>query len=168
LASHPYTNPYTGETVYGYRAFVEELATNPNIGWNDDFTKKLLSDPDNISEHEMLIAMRNLAKNNPTVRNEFSKAFDKGGIFDFGTSMNIIKYLYSTSMLGSPEEQFKAFQTLAKESYKVLDNTVNLEVEHKDKNGNGKIDAGEMVLTVIVKDQYGNEMKKETLNAEFN
>jgi hypothetical protein len=118
-----------------------------------------------MSEFELLEAMRNFVKLNPKARDVFSSVFNQGGLFDFntvdkdGNLTDIIKYLYSTDMLGSAEEQFKAFQALAKESYKVLDNTVNLSVEHNDSNRNGKIDAGEIFLTVVVKDQYGNETR---------
>jgi hypothetical protein len=168
LAEHPYTNPDDGRTYYGYEAFTQELATNPNIGWDDPFISRLLTNPENMDEYEMLIAMRNMASLNPAVRNAFSKEFDKGGTFDFGTTMAMIPYLYSTRMLGSPEEQFKAFQVLAQESYKVLDNVVNLDVKHNDKNGNGKIDAGEIELTVILKDQYGKTLTTQSINADLN
>lgn len=168
LANHPYTNPYTGETTYGFKAFSEELATNPNIGWNDPFTERLITNAENMDEHEMLIAMRNLAKNNPAVRDAFKHAFDKGGTFDFSTGMNVIKYLYSTDMLGFPEEQLKAYQVLASESHQVLDKVVDMDVQHVDRNNNGKVDKGEIMVTVVVKDQSGNEMKRDTFNAELN
>lgn len=168
LAEHSYINPDNGRTYYGYEAFTQELDTNPNIGWNDPFISRLLKNPENMDEHEMLIAMRNMASLNPAVRNAFSKEFDKGGMFDFGTSMAMIPYLYSTRMLGSPEEQFKAFQVLAQESYKVLDNVVNLDVNHNDRNGNGKIDAGEIELKVILKDQYGKTLTTQSINADLN
>lgn len=173
LANYSYTNPYTGEVLTGYKAFVEELATNGNAGWNLEDVNRLFNNTKDMSEHEILLAMRNFVKLNPKAKDAFSKAFGKGGAFDFGTSLDtgtysdIIKYLYSTSMLGSPEEQFRAFQVLAKESHKVLDNQVNLEVEHKDRDANGKVDAGEIELTVVVKDQYNNETRKTINIADF-
>lgn len=166
LANYKYRNPNTGEELEGYDAFIEELATAEYLNWDTEDVKRLFSNTEDMSEHEMLLAMRNFVKLNPTAKKAFSEAFDKGGVFDFGTSMDIIKYLYSTSMLGSPEEQFKAFQVLAKESYKVLDNTVNFEVQHNDRDKNGRIDAGEVVLTVVVKDQYNNETRK-TITADL-
>lgn len=160
LANYKYTNPYTGDTVEGYEALAEELATNPNAGWALPEVRQLFTGAD-MSEYDILLAMRNFAKLNPTARDAFSSAFDEGSIYDYNLSKVLpINYLYSIRMLGSPEAQFKAFQALAKESYQVLDNTVNFEVEHKDNNGNGVIDAGEIVLTVVVKDQYGNETRK--------
>ena len=165
LANYAYKNPNTGDVSFGYEAFKEELATNGNIEWNTEEINRLFNNPQDMSEFELLEAMRNFVKLNPKARDVFSSVFNQGGLFDFntvdkdGNLTDIIKYLYSTDMLGSAEEQFKAFQALAKESYKVLDNTVNLSVEHNDSNRNGKIDAGEIFLTVVVKDQYGNETR---------
>lgn len=157
LANYKYKNPNTGKVLTGYDAFVEELATSEYLSWDTEDVKRLFNNKDDMSEYEILLAMRNFVKLNPTAKSAFSSAFDEKGKFDFGTSMSIIKYLYSTSMLGSPEEQFKAFQVLAQESHKVLDNTVNLDVRHNDRNRNGKIDAGEVEVILKVKDQYGNE-----------
>lgn len=165
LANYAYKNPNTGDMSFGYEAFKEELATNGNIEWNTEEINRLFNNPQDMSEFELLEAMRNFIKLNPKARDVFSSVFNQGGMFDFntvdkdGNLTDIIKYLYSIDMLGSAEEQFKAFQALAKESYKVLDNTVNLSVEHNDSNRNGKIDAGEIFLTVVVKDQYGNETR---------
>lgn len=165
LANYAYKNPNTGEMYFGYEAFKQELATNGNINWNTEEINRLFNNPQDMSEFELLEAMRNFVKLNPKALEVFSSVFNQGGLFDFntvdkdGNLTDIIKYLYSTDMLGSAEEQFKAFQALAKESYKVLDNTVNLSVEHNDSNRNGKIDAGEIFLTVVVKDQYGNETR---------
>lgn len=165
LANYAYKNPNTGDMSFGYEAFKQELATNGNIEWNTEEINRLFYNPQDMSEFELLEAMRNFIKLNPKARDVFSSVFNQGGMFDFntvdkdGNLTDIIKYLYSIDMLGSAEEQFKAFQALAKESYKVLDNTVNLSVEHNDSNRNGKIDAGEIFLTVVVKDQYGNETR---------
>lgn len=165
MANYAYKNPNTGEMSFGYEAFKQELATNESIGWNTEEINRLFNNPQDMSEFELLEAMRNFVKLNPKALKVFSSVFNQGGLFDFdtvdkeGNLTDIIKYLYSTDMLGSAEEQFKAFQALAKESYKVLDNTVNLSVEHNDIDRNGKIDAGEIFLTVVVKDQYGNETR---------
>jgi hypothetical protein len=165
LANYKYKNPNTGEVLEGFDALATELATNPDAGWALPEVKQLFTGA-NMSEYDILLAMRNFAKLNPTARDAFSSAFDKNGIYDYGTDKLPIDYLYGIRMLGSPEEQFKAYKALAKESYKVLDNTVNLEVEHNDKNKNGVVDAGEVVLTVVVKDQYNNETRK-TVSADL-
>lgn len=116
---------------------------------------------------DKIMAFRWLADNVSEIEKAFSEEFGKNGKFDVTKSTMPVQYLYSAMMLGDAETQIKAIKQLAKESAKVLDNTVNItDVQHVDKNKNGRIDAGEVVFTVVVKDQYNNETRK-TITADL-
>lgn len=116
---------------------------------------------------DKIMAFRWLADNVPEIEKAFSEEFGKNGKFDVTKSTMPVQYLYSAMMLGDAETQIKAIKQLAKESTKLLDNTVNItDVQHVDKNKNGRIDAGEVVFTVVVKDQYNNETRK-TVTADL-
>lgn len=164
LAKHKYKS-YTG-----YQAFAMELANEEGLGWDSEDVRRLFSaDINDMSEFEMLEAMRNFVKNNRDVRDAFSNAFDekKGGELDFGTTMDVFKYLYSIKNFSSEQDRYDALQALADESLKVMDNTVNLTPTWTDKNKNGKIDLGEVGLTLVVKNQYGEVMMRKDISAEL-
>ena len=165
LANKPYY--YKGVKYTGYDAFKMELGTGENLSWDTDDIKRLFYNYEDMSEYERLLAIRNFVKLNPDARNAFTLGFDKGGAFDFNTDMGIFKYLYGIKNFGSYDEQYQALKALSKESYKVLDNTVNMDTTWNDLNKNGKVDMGEVEVTLVVKDQYGTIITKKDIQGEL-
>lgn len=158
---------YKGEKYTGYDAFKMELETAENLSWDTDDIKRLFYNYKDMSEYERLLAIRNFVKLNSDVRDAFTLGFDKGGAFDFNTDMGIFKYLYGIKNFGSYDEQYQALKALSKESYKVLDNTVNMDTTWNDLNRNGKVDMGEVEVTLVVKDQYGTIITKKDIQGEL-
>lgn len=167
LARKKYTNK-KGETFEGVEAFRQELANEENLSWNTPEIYALFNNPEGMNEHERLIAIRNFVKLNEFAREKFAFAFDsKGGLgsglYDFNTGMSIFGYLYNIKNFATPEAQYEALQALAKESYKVLDNTINIEPKWTDRDNNGKVDLGEVDVTIVVKDQNGKTLTTQDL-----
>lgn len=165
LANKPYY--YKGQKLTGYEAFKTELATGENLSWDTDEIKRLFYNIDNMSEHDILLAMRNFVKLNPDAKSAFASAFDKGGQFDFNTGMGIFKYLYDIKNFSSYEDQYQALKALSGESLKVLDNTVNMDTTWNDLNRNGRVDLGEVEVTIVVKDQENNILTKKDIQGEL-
>lgn len=158
---------YQGQTLTGYEAFKTELATGEYLSWDTDEIKRLFYNADNMSEHDMLLAMRNFVKLNPDAKSAFASAFDKGGKFDFNTGMGIFKYLYDIKNFSSYEDQYQALKALSGESLKVLDNTVNMDTTWNDLNKNGRVDLGEVEVTIVVKDQENKILTKKNIQGEL-
>ena len=158
---------YKGEEYTGYDAFKMELGTAENLSWDTDEIKRLFYNIKDMSEYERLLAIRNFVKLNKDAQDAFTLGFDKGGQFDFNTDMGIFKYLYGIKNFGSYDEQYQALKALSKESYKVLDNTVNMDTTWNDLNKNGRVDMGEVEVTLVVKDQYGTIITKKDIQGEL-
>lgn len=158
---------YGGEK--GFEAFKLQLGTDENIGWNLEEINRLFNSAYKMSDFERLLAVRNFVKLNPVAKEAFANAFDKdkGGIYDFGTDMGIFEYLYNIRNFSSVAEQYEALQTLSKEAKKVLDNSVDMETVWNDKNNNGTIDMGEVYVTLVVKDQYGQVLVNKDISKEL-
>lgn len=158
---------YQGQTLTGYEAFKTELATGEYLSWDTDEIRRLFYNVSNMSEHDILLAMRNFVKLNPDAKSAFASAFDKGGTFDFNTGMGIFKYLYDIKNFSSYEDQYQALKALSGESLKVLDNTVNMDTTWNDLNKNGRVDLGEVEVTIVVKDQDNNILTKKDIQGEL-
>jgi hypothetical protein len=158
---------YKGEELTGYDAFKTELATGEYLSWDTDEIKRLFYNAEYMSEHDMLLAMRNFVKLNPDAKAAFASAFDKGGKFDFNTGMGIFKYLYDIKNFSSYEDQYQALKALSGESLKVLDNTVNMDTTWNDLNKNGRVDLGEVEVTIVVKDQDNKILTKKDIQGEL-
>lgn len=158
---------YQGQTLTGYEAFKTELATGEYLSWDTDEIKRLFYNAENMSEHDILLAMRNFVKLNPDAKSAFASAFDKGGQFDFNTGMGIFKYLYDIKNFSSYEDQYQALKALSGESLKVLDNTVNMDTTWNDLDRNGRVDLGEVEVTIVVKDQENNILTKKNIQGEL-
>lgn len=150
----------------GLEAFKLKGQTEETNWWNDS-VNRLFSNPQDMSETERLQALYYFQKNNPVVKEAYSNAFKEGGAYDYNTDMNIGSYLRSFALLMSPQDQLTYYKDMMKQLSTTLDNAVEIEPIWKDSNKNGIIDAGEIQVTVNVKDQNGNTLKKETVAGNY-
>ena len=156
---------YGGEK--GFEAFKLQLGTEEGLSWGLDDVNMLFNNQYKMDESARLLAVRNFVRLNPEAKKAFGAAFDKGGAYDFGTDMGIFKYLYNIKNFSSVAEQYDALQTLSKEARKVLDNTVDMEPVWNDKNKNGVMDLGEVYVTLVVKNQYGETLVNKDISKEL-
>ena len=165
LAEHKYT--VNGITWEGYDAIKWEALTNPNSGIAVSEVQKFFTRKDEMSDDELIRAYQYILKNFGPAEQAFQNAFNKGGALDYGTEMNVAEYLFNPAFYSSAEEFFNFLSELKKQSPEVMDNTVEINPTWSDKNKNNRIDFGEVGVTLVVKDQYGNRISTENLQAQL-
>lgn len=167
MAKHTWVDA-KGRVYKGIEAYKMQMANEDNLKWNNDLVYQLFNNAQNMSPYDQIRAYEYFIKNNPEVQGYFASAFDKGGALDYNTNMNVGRYLMQQAFYESPE-QFAEFLNEMKQKMKeVADNTVEFSTQWTDKNHNGKKDFGEMTVTIVVKDQYGNKIREEPLTAQLN
>lgn len=167
MAKHTWVDA-KGVTHKGIEAYKLQLANDGNIKWNNDLVYQLFNNPQNMSPYDQIRAYEYFIKNNPEVQGYFADAFDKGGDLDYNTNMNAGRYLMQHAFYESPEQFAEFLNEMKNQMKEVADNTVEFSTQWTDKNHNGKKDFGEMTVTIVVKDQYGKEIRKEPLTAQLN
>lgn len=174
-SSNPIIKALAKKTVYdnkgnkltGYDAFLWELENKEGLSWDLEEIKRLFRNQGDMSEHEKLLAIRNFVKLNPDVKKAFAEAFDVNGKFDFNTGKGIFEYLYNIKNFSSYEDQYQALKALSGETFKVLDNTVNMSTTWNDVNRNGIVDLGEVEVTLVVKDIDGKVITKQNIQGDL-
>ena len=154
---------YTWGGFKGYEAFKQQMASDPNATWASAQMKELFWNPQNLNETGRIRAYHDFLKNNPETKKAFISAFDKGGVLDFSSGMNIGKYLLNQAFYSSGEEYLKFWKEMGTQSHEVLDNTYNIETEWNDKDKNGRVDFGEVEVTLVVRDINGTIISKQNL-----
>jgi hypothetical protein len=165
LANYSYTDP-KGRKFTGIEAFKSELASEGNLSWNNDLVYQLFNNPNGMSTYDQIRAYEFFLKNNPVAKEAFSKAFDKGGVLDYNTPMNVGKYLMNPAFYESGEAFLNYMNEMRRQSTEVLDNTFDINTAWNDRNKNGKIDFGEVDVTLVVRDQAGTVISKHNLQGE--
>ncbi len=154
---------YTWGGFKGYEAFKQQMASDPNATWASEQMKELFWNPQKLNETGRIRAYHDFLKNNPEAKKAFISAFDKGGVLDFSSGMNIGKYLLNQAFYSSGEEYLKFWKEMGTQSHEVLDNTYNIETEWNDKDKNGRVDFGEVEVTLVVRDINGTIISKQNL-----
>lgn len=154
---------YTWGGSEGYEAFKQQMASDPNATWASEQMKELFWNPQGLNEAGKIRAYHDFLKNNPVAKKAFISAFDKGGALDFNSGMNIGKYLLNQAFYSSGEEYLKFWKEMGNQSHEVLDNTYNIETEWNDKDRNGRVDLGEVEVTLVVRDINGTIISKQNL-----
>lgn len=166
LAKHTWKDA-KGNEYQGIEAFRMQLANDPSVKWNNTLAYQLFNNAQNLSPYEQVRAYEYFIKNNPDVQRYFTEAFDKGGALDYNTNMNAGRYLLQRAFYDSPEQLAEFLEEMKNQIKEVADNTVEFSTQWTDKNHNGKKDYGELTVTVVVKDQYGNKIREEPLTAQL-
>ena len=161
LANYKYT--YKGRTYTGYEAFKIQSSTDENASWANEGVKRLFYNPGDMSQLEQIQAYTYFLRHNPEAKKAFISAFDKGGALDFNTGMNVGKYLLNSAFYSSGEDFLNFWKEMEKQSHEVLDNVYNVEPNWNDKNKNGKVDLGEVEVTLVVRDTSGTIISKQNL-----
>lgn len=162
LAKYVWTDS-KGRKYKGFEAFKQQMASDPNATWASDQMRELFWNPQNLNEAGRIRAYIDFLKNNPEAKKAFISAFDKGGALDFNSGMNIGKYLLNQAFYSSGEEYLKFWKEMGTQSHEVLDNTYNIETEWNDKDKNGRVDFGEVEVTLVVRDINGTIISKQNL-----
>ena len=165
LANHQYT--VNGKTYTGYDAIKWESLTNPNSGINVSEVQKFFTRKDEMSDDELIRAYQYILKNFGPAGEAFQNAFNKGGELDYGTEKNIAEYLFNPAFYSSAEDFFNFLTELKKQAPEVMDNTIEINPTWKDSDKNHRIDFGEVGVTLVIKDQYGNRVSTENLQAQL-
>lgn len=147
-----------------YKKFTPLVARSGNV-------IKLLSG-EKMSMEERLKAYRDFAKSEFGAR-LFMNSFMAGGAYDYNTTLNPFTYLFTPSFFSNNEEQLEAIRTFVKdiETQGWGDNRIqNADVvsDWKDKNRNGRIDAGEVELTLVIKDEQGKPIDEKPITFDLN
>jgi hypothetical protein len=122
---------------------------------------------------ERLKAYRDFAKSEFGAR-LFMNSFKAGGAYDYNTALNPFTYLFTPSFFSNNEEQLEAIKTFVKdiETQGWGDNRIqNADVvsDWKDRNNNGRIDAGEVELTLVVKEEgTGKVLERKPITFDIN
>lgn len=148
-----------------YKKFTPLIARSSNV-------IKLLSGEE-MSMEERLKAYRDFAKSEFGAR-LFMNSFKAGGVYDYNTALNPFTYLFTPSFFSNNEEQLEAIKTFVKdiETQGWGDNRIqNADVvsDWKDRNNNGRIDAGEVELTLVVKEEgTGKVLERKPITFDIN
>lgn len=162
LAKYTWTDS-KGRKYTGYEAFKQQIGSDPNAYWVSDQMRDLFWNPQKLNEAGKIRAYIDFLKNNPKAKEAFISAFDKGGALDYGTGMNIGKYLLNRAFYSSGEDYLNFWKEMEKQSHEVLDNSVDVETSWADTNRNGKVDFGEVVITLVGRNINGEEEFRTTL-----
>lgn len=158
-----YSKTYKGKTYYGMDAFRMEGANESDLGWWNDSVNRLFNNPGDMSESEKIQAYLYFLEHNPEAKEAFKNAFTEGGKYDYNTKENVAKYLLNPSFYSSGEEYLNAMKELSQQSIQVMDNVLEVTPTWNDKDKNGRVDFGEVVITVVTKDQYGKVLSTDEL-----
>ena len=159
-----YERVFNGVTYRGYNAIKQEAMLGLN-GMNDTWFRDFFKNPSNYTEEQQLEVVNNILKNHPEIYSQMVKAFSEGGALDYGTGKNVARYLLNPAFYSSADEMFAFISEMKKQAPEVLDNTFDIDPTWKDTNKNGKIDFGEVGITLVVKDQYGTEIHRENITS---
>lgn len=159
-----YERVFNGVTYRGYNAIKQEAMLGLN-GMNDTWFRDFFKNPSNYTEEQQLEVVNNILKNHPQIYSQMVKAFSEGGALDYGTGMNVARYLLNPAFYSSADEMFAFIAEMKKQAPEVLDNTFDIDPTWKDTDKNGKIDFGEVGITLVVKDQYGDVIHKENITS---
>lgn len=160
-----YERVFNGKKYTGYEALKMESKMDPSKGMYDAWFWDFFNNPSNYNEEQQLEVVNNILKNHPEIYTQMVKAFSEGGVLDYGTETNVAKYLLNPAFYSSADEMFGFINELKKQAPEVLDNTFDIDPTWKDTNKNGKIDFGEVGITLVVKDQYGDVIHKENITS---
>ena len=160
-----YERVFNGKKYTGYEALKMESKLDPSKGMYDAWFWDFFNNPSNYNEEQQLEVVNNILKNHPEIYTQMVKAFSEGGALDYGTGMNVARYLLNPAFYSSADEMFAFISEMKKQAPEVLDNTFDIDPTWKDTNKNGKIDFGEVGITLVVKDQYGDVIHKENITS---